>query len=83
MHHEVCSISFAKVLTLMKVSRVGCALVIVTQEAPTLCRLNTACLVSSYIKVSHLGCALPTVTPEDVLIMGSVGHTVHCGASGA
>jgi hypothetical protein len=70
LHHDVCSISFTKVRTWIKVSRVGCALVTVTQEALTLCCPTIACLGSSCIKVSRLGCASAIVTPEDVLIMG-------------
>jgi hypothetical protein len=78
LYNDVCSISFAEVLTWFKVFRMGCALATVTLEAPT-----TACLGNTCIMVSHLGYTLATVTPEDVLILGSAGHVVHCGASGA
>jgi hypothetical protein len=83
MHHDVCLTSFAKVLTWIKVSRVGSTLVAVTPEASMLWCSITACLGSARIKESRLGCAFAIVTPEDVLIMESVSHIVHCDASGA
>jgi hypothetical protein len=83
LHHDVCSTSFAKVLTWIKVSRVGSTLVTITSKAPTLCCSPTACLGSGRFKVSPLGCAFTTVTPKDVLNMGSVSHIVHYGASEA
>jgi hypothetical protein len=64
-----CSTTACLSSTYIKVSHLGCDLVIVTPKAPTLCCPTTACLGSTCIKVSHLGYVLATVTPEDVLII--------------